>query len=136
MKVRCTANSPAEIVDERLRNHLFETVRVDRLDLEIGAEYIVFGVVFWSGVPHYYVLEFDSDDYPVPVCAAFFEVVCPRLSASWRLVWDCKRQNAEILPAEWAQDESFYERLIDGNAAASKRFSQIRVEIESEANSR
>ncbi|MBK8812761.1 MAG: hypothetical protein IPN69_18800 [Acidobacteria bacterium] len=136
MIVRCSTNKPAEIADEELRRLVHENVHLDQLDIVVGAEYVVFGIVFWSGVPYYYVLEADSDDYPVPVCAAFFETVCSRFPDSWSLVWNWSGKITEILPSEWAADGSFYEKLIDGDASASERFGIIRKKIEDEVRAK
>lgn len=133
MIVRCSTNKPAEISDEELRRLVRQNVHLDQLDIVVGAEYVVFGITFWSGVPYYYVLEGESDDYPVPVCAGFFETVCSRLPNSWSLVWNWQGKIAEILPSEWAADGSFYEKLIDGDASASERFRVIRKKIEDES---
>ncbi len=132
MIVRCVNNRLDQIDDNPLREIVSKSVHLNELDLEVGNNYFVYGIVFWEGIPWYYILENDSDDYPVPICAAFFEIASADFSATWRLGWGHNGMAAQILPSEWLDDPRFYEELVGGGTREIETFQRIRHEIDRE----
>ncbi|UII14589.1 hypothetical protein LRP86_01469 [Pseudomonas brassicacearum] len=88
MKVRCIVNnlnsdklSPETLT--RLKRYI--SLPDGELDLEIGKEYVVYGIEFWDNCPWLYLCPDDYDEYPIPVAADFFETIDKRLSTHWQL---------------------------------------------------
>lgn len=74
MKVRCIVNnlnsdklSPETLT--RLKRYI--SLPDGELDLEIGKEYVVYGIEFWDNCPWLYLCPDDYDEYPIPVAADF-----------------------------------------------------------------
>ncbi|WLG96500.1 hypothetical protein [Pseudomonas sp. FP198] len=105
------------------------------LDLEIGKEYVVYGIEFWDNCPWLYLCPDDYDEYPIPVAADFFEIIDKRLSNHWQLnskeVSNSKNQT-QLVFSEWATDESFYENLISGEKYAEVVFEKYRKIMDAE----
>jgi hypothetical protein len=138
MKVRCKANKLRDIKDEAILHHLCKHIHLDddiELCLSIGIIYNVYGIVFWGGCPWYYICEEDSDIYPKPNAAEFFEVVDDRLSAYW--VLEHRRDtrgncHSSIVFREWAKNNMFYENLVDECPAEVEIFQKYRKLIDNE----
>ena len=131
MRVVCKSNNLKDIPDPQVLDRLKKYILMPggEVDLEIGREYTVYGVVFWDNSPWYYLCSEEDDDYPKPFAAEFFNISDGRLSAYWRLC-SLDHGNGDVLSLlvfeEWGQDPSFYERLIDGDQAASESFIKYR----------
>lgn len=137
MKVICRCNNVHSLEDRELSDKLKYYIRVSdgSLELELGKEYLVYGVVFWSNIPFLYIFKDGGDDYPKPVPIDFFEVSDARLSRFWLL--SCFNEEGEgysssLLPELWAKNPYFYERLIEGDEVAEGHFKICRELIESE----
>ena len=86
MKVVCKANNLNYFSDERLLKRLKACINSGgQIDLEIGREYTVYGVVYWDDNPWYYICSEEYDEYLVPKAAEFFNVLDNKLSSHWRL---------------------------------------------------
>jgi hypothetical protein len=138
MKVRCIVNnlnsdklSPETLT--RLKRYI--SFPDGELDLEIGKEYVVYGIEFWDNCPWLYLCPDDYDEYPIPVAADFFEIIDKRLSNHWQLnskeVSNSENQT-QLVFSEWATDESFYENLISGEKYAEVVFEKYRKIMDSE----
>lgn len=133
MKVKCLFNEVSNISDGALLQHVKKFIRLTSVNLDVGREYIVYGMIFREGNPWFYVCDPDMPEYPVPQFSGFFEIIDPRFSKSWRLHWP-EGQAAQIVPEKWAQDPLFYERLVDINPKEQEIFESIRVAFDAEAN--
>lgn len=137
MKVICKINSLNSFSDERLLERLKKYISMPdgEVDLEVGREYTVYGIVFWDNSPWLYVCSEDYDEYPKPFAAEFFDVVDQRLSAHWSLA-SLDQGDGEILSSlvfdEWAKDPSFYERLIEDDPEAVSLFDRYRKLMDQE----
>lgn len=82
MKVVCKVNNLNTLSDESLLKRLKKYISKPggEIDLELGKEYIVYGVVFWDNSPWYYICPELYDEYPKPFAAEFFDVLDDRLS--------------------------------------------------------
>lgn len=138
MKVRCIVNnlnsdklSPETLT--RLKRYI--SFPDGELDLEIGKEYVVYGIEFWDNCPWLYLCPDDYDEYPIPVAADFFEIIDKRLSNHWQLnskeVSNSENQTRLVF-SEWATDESFYENLISGEKYAEVVFEKYRKIMDAE----
>ena len=104
-------------------------------NFEIGDEYVVFGIVFWSGIPFYYIYEDDCADYPIPLCFDFFDVIDPTPSSYWRISVDAAAVSGvqtALVFEEWANCKDLYELLLDGNINAIEIFNKYRKKIQTE----
>ncbi|MFN2412108.1 MAG: hypothetical protein ABR535_03510 [Pyrinomonadaceae bacterium] len=135
MRVKCITNRIADIRTVELSEHLDARIRgLEWLDgLEVGKEYMVYGLVFWQSIPYFYICEEDADEYPVPNFAGFFSVTDNRLSSEFRLVWYLDDiSQSYLVPKEWAEDRLFYPRLLDGYYAEIETFKRIKSRIDDE----
>ncbi|CAI8777906.1 hypothetical protein CVG87_27105 [Pseudomonas sp. WCS365] len=138
MKVRCIVNnlnsdklSPETLT--RLKRYI--SLPDGELDLEIGKEYVVYGIEFWDNCPWLYLCPDDYDEYPIPVAADFFETIDKRLSTHWQLnskEASNSENQTQLVFSEWASDESFYENLISGEKYAEVIFDKYRKIMDAE----
>lgn len=137
MKVICRINNLNSLSDERLLKRLKKYIRMPEgeIDLEIGKEYTVYGIVFWDNSPWYYICSEDYDEYPKPFAAEFFEIIESHLSFYWRLS-TVDQGEGEILSSlvfdEWAKSPDFYERLIESDYEAMDLFNKYRQLMDQE----
>lgn len=137
MKIVCKVNNLNSFSDEGLLRRLKKYISMPdgEVDLEIGKEYTVYGVVFWDNSPWYYICVEEYDEYPKPFAAEFFNVLDDRLSLHWKLS-SVAQGEGEVLSSlvfeEWAKDPSFYERLIEDDPEASAQFGKYRQLIDHE----
>ena len=137
MKVACKSNNLHDILDPhtstRLNRYIFKSD--GEIDLDIGREYIVYGIEFWDNCPWFYLCSDEEDEYPKPYAAEFFEVIDEHFSKYWRLrsIPSGERENSTALVFdEWAKDPGFYERLIDGDEQAIVTFEKYKTLMNSE----
>lgn len=129
MIVRCLRSRIAELSPSD-QERVAKNVHLDEVALRIGSEYLVLGVGWRDGLPWFLVLEEDSDTYPHPHFSGLFEVVDPRVPPDWSLrtepgnVGDCG-----LLPAAWAADASFMEKLVDDDPEAQALLATIRADV-------
>ena len=115
MLARCLANRTNELPSEQLRKAFAKNVHQDQVDLVVGREYRIFGIIFREGLPWYLVSLQAEDDYPVPQMAAFFSLSDSAVPAGWALTFDTGIGDVAILPARWAADPRYMEKLVDGS---------------------
>lgn len=127
MIVRCRTNVIEEIADVELREHILEHVHLAEVDLRVGHCYPVLGVLFRDGVPWFLVCEDPKDDFPKTHCSALFDIEEGCVPEGWQLsLGSSNVGNNAILPAEWAEDGQFFEKLVDGDAEAVRVFQTIK----------
>lgn len=126
MLARCVANRADELPSELVRNAFAKNVHQDQVDLVVGREYRIFGIVFREGLPWYLVSLQADDDYPVPQLAAFFSLSDSAVPTGWSLTFDTGIGDLAILPARWAADPRYMEKLVDGSAVEIDYFRRLR----------
>lgn len=137
MKVICKVNNLSDFSDKKLleRLHKYISISSGEVDLSIGNEYTVYGIVFWDNSPWYYLCSEDYDEYPKPFAAEFFDLVDERLSSHWKLS-AVDQGEGEILSSlvfyEWANDPSFYEKLLEEDTKAIALFAKYRNILDQE----
>ena len=140
MKIRCKFNKLSQIKSFHSAEFLKRFSGLDGDEsqwINLEQEYTVYGIIFRDNHPFYYVFDDpDSDEYPVPVSAVFFEITDHRLSKYWRLFYkfNVEREKTEsgLFFEEWANDIMFYEKLIDGNTLEVQKMSEYKILIKSE----
>jgi hypothetical protein len=127
MIVRCKTSVIEEIEDARLRAHVREHVHLAEVDLKVGHCYPVLGVLFRDGVPWFLVCEDPEDEFPKTHCSALFDIEEGSIPDGWQLrLGPSNVGNNALLPAEWAEDGQFLEKLVDGDAEAGRVFQAIK----------
>jgi hypothetical protein len=127
---RCIANSPVHLrggAAEVFRKY----VRLDSVELTLGRDYVILGVLFRDGSPWFLVCEDQAADYPKPHFGQFFDLVDDRIPPEWSLT--VTRGNAgdvALLPTQWARDARFLEKLVDGEPGATIVFERLRRELD------
>lgn len=131
MKVVCKVNNLNSLSDERLLKRLKKYIFMPdgEIDLELGREYTVYGVIFRENSPWYYLCSEEYGEYPKPFAAEFFNISDERLSSYWKLSVDQGEEKilSSLVFDEWAKDASFYERLIDDDPEAVELFGKYRL---------
>jgi|SRR5690348_5189805 len=109
--------------------------------LTTGKEYVVYGLKCSEGQSWYYVVDDANLWFPIMKPAPLFEIVDPRPSALWKVVfkygrdWKTKKYSIEILLLafeEWCSDTAYYERLSDKSADEVAIFAERRKQMDSE----
>ena len=119
----------------RLRKYMSAPEEGEESQLEKGKEYVVYGIVFRDNSPWYYLCVDEDDEYPIPFAADFFDVSDDRLSSYWKLsavTYDDGYVLTSLVFKEWAEDPTYYERLIDDDSKAIKLFESYRRLINQE----
>ncbi|MBX3377077.1 MAG: hypothetical protein KF678_08745 [Phycisphaeraceae bacterium] len=102
-------------------------------DLEANGLYLVYGVLVYPGGVSFYLCARRSDPCPYPFAGFMFEFVQTIIPSGWRMGRHVRRfaRGDEYFmgPAMWAQDETFYERLVDGDGAAEMAFKVYAEEL-------
>ena len=126
MKVLCTINNILEIKDVVTLDRMKKYIHLSdgQLDLEINVEYCVYGIIFRDNSPWYYLCLDEDDESPSPYPADLFKVTDDRLSSYWKLSTQAVTNGvmSSMVFDEWANDLSFFERLIDDDPSAIELF--------------
>ena len=121
MIVRCVNNDtkaiPATFVSKRLQ----ESIHLEGSDdsLEIGSSYEVQAIEERADGGVWFYLHLDENDpYPYPQPAEFFSVEDTALPPGWcmKLGVECGSVRIKRVSfCDWADNDSFYEELVDGD---------------------
>ncbi|MBQ1784247.1 MAG: hypothetical protein II007_15840 [Gammaproteobacteria bacterium] len=124
MYVRCIANDVAKLDNELVKMRLADSIRREGQDedLLLGATYKVVAIERWGdGGIRVYLHTVEENDYPYPYPIEMFDVIEPTIPMGWCVSleqYDCGMYIKRIGFPEWANDGSFYERLVDGDEEA------------------
>lgn len=141
MLVRCITNIvdklPAPAVKARLRQSIHREGPDE--DLTIGQTYPVLAIARWQdGGIRVYLHTVADNDHPYPYPVEMFEVVDASLPAGWSLHFGQCPDGMTIerigFP-EWAKDDQFFEKLVDGDDATIAIYRQQRHAVDSVAPS-
>ena len=137
MKVICKTNKidNSFTQDTATRLERYISISDSELDIEIGKEYTVYGIEFWDNCPWIYICADSYDEYPKPFALDFFEITEQKLSSYWVLnskdTYN-KKVKTQLVFCEWADDDSFYEKLIDEDEACVITFEKYRKAMDVE----
>ncbi|MHB1003555.1 MAG: hypothetical protein ACYC1B_06995, partial [Thermoleophilia bacterium] len=73
----------------------------------------------------FYLHTVAVNDYPFPYHAEFFAIEDDSIVGDWKMKWELEEGNlrlVRIAPEIWAHDDTFYERLIDGDPVAIAQY--------------
>jgi hypothetical protein len=134
--VRCIASTGADLPVECLDDRLGLGPGTD-FHLEVGADYVVYGLTVFLGHVWYYVADENFSYYPVWKPGSLFEAVDGTLSRFWVYGWHPPDEHGDEYPIfsfpEWANDRFFYDRLTDGEAPAVDVFRRYKALMDEEA---
>ena len=119
MKAKCKINNLLNLPNDKTLDQIKRYIQLSdgRLDLDVGVEYKVYGVLFRDNSPWYYLCT-DSDGLsPSPYPSELFEISDARLPTYWRF-----SKRGVVAFEEWANDETFIERLIEKDPDAIRIF--------------
>src|ERR1700749_4434661 len=118
MIIRCTNRVFDRLTDENAE-HVGEYVHMDELNLIVGQEYDVYGIILREGQIWYLICEEDSDEYPRPHFGKWFDLIDQRIPPGWSLTFENSNAGpVAFLPDTWAADASFLEKLVNGDEKA------------------
>ena len=110
------------------------------LPVQVGRYYTVYALLLTDLGSWGFILEDESDPYPVAFPLALFQVSHNRLSRYWRYggrqpaFSGALRKATGILAfSEWVDDHRYYEWLVDGDPKAEAVFSKYKKLIDEEA---
>ncbi|WLG63478.1 MULTISPECIES: hypothetical protein [unclassified Pseudomonas] len=131
MKVKCITNRIDErfTLDTAARLKRYISVGDSELDIEIGKEYIVYGIELWDNYPWVYICSESYDEYPKPFALDFFEITERKISSHWVLKSQHtynKKIKTQLVFCEWADDDSFYEKLVNEDERCIEAFESYR----------
>ena len=130
MKVLCTINNIFDLRDSVTVERLKKYIRLSdgQLNLEKDKEYCVYGVLFRDNSPWFYLCLDDDDESPTPYPTELFDITDGRFSSYWRLSTEAYPDGvmSSMVFDEWANDSSFYERLVEGDSSAIEVFANYR----------
>lgn len=102
--------------------------------LTVGSIYVVYAATIFRGHCWFYVFDDNRQPYPVWRLAPLFDVADPSLPQDWVMGYVRENSKDEGYPVlsfpEWALDPTFYERLVDRDAAAILAFEARRGSAE------
>lgn len=133
MKVKCVRTNSGFLNENRVRlikNYIQE--EGSGLDIDIGCSYVVYGLIMRDDAPWYYILE--DDDYPVPMPYDYFEVTDKEIPSDWQVTTrqsDNGEVITELLPAVWACNNMFYEKLLDEDDSVMLQFEVLKRQLSS-----
>ena len=130
MIVRCLSNRASNLPAAYINPALGYGTDAIIYGLNVGEEYVVYVLMVDGEQTWYYIHE--GMYYPHPYPAPFFEVIDPRVSASWRV---------ELLPnglltfafEEWFADPLFFDKLTDQEDEEVRIFQKVKAKMDSEA---
>ena len=133
MIVKCIANNISFLSREDIRERVREWVNSEGEynDIEIGIEYVVQAIGYFRGGVFYYLHSVEVSEFPYPYVAEFFEVVDSSLPANWEVsfrVEDGKKRFKRLTFSEWANDDFFYEKLIDDDDQSIALYQNKKIE--------
>jgi hypothetical protein len=122
MRVRCVTNDLRALHKQSVEARLRRSIHLDGTldDLTIGSVYSVIAVHESDGGIWVMLHTVDESDYPYPYPVEMFDVIDGSLPAGWCIRFADRPDGAFITRIsfrEWATDDRFYERLLDGDEA-------------------
>lgn len=135
MRVKCFVNDISKLNDATLKRRLAESIHREGADedLVIGSNYVVLGIDRWSdGGLRVYLHTVEESDYPYPYPIEMFEVVDSTVPTGWCVTFEQQPLGVGIKRIgfpEWVNDDSFYERLVDGDEAAIAIYKHRKTEL-------
>lgn len=132
IRAKCKINNLHRISQAEVRRRLSESIKMDGdIDpLEVGAVYDVLAVEWREdGGAWIFIHCIPSIYFPSPYPVEFFEFLEFEIPDGWVARWETRPFGLVMRSlsfAEWANDEYFYERLVDGGEVELERYNRER----------
>ncbi|MBK8268701.1 MAG: hypothetical protein IPK83_10535 [Planctomycetes bacterium] len=109
--------------------------------IEIGREYVVYGITHYLGHLWYYICDEDYTYFPIWNPSPLFRIIDDRLSIYWRIGISTIGNDNRMMPiisfSEWVNSNAYYDQLTDGDKDAIAVFERYKQLMDQEAeNSR
>jgi hypothetical protein len=132
MIVKCIGNDISILSLDATRNRLGRWMDSDGRysDLEIGQTYTVQALEYLDHGIWFYIHTIDVSEHPYPYASEFFNVEDSSFPINWHTT--LHRSNGyetlkRITFREWAVDNSFYERIVEGDAGTVATYLRNRL---------
>lgn len=114
MRVVCTSNTGWSLPEAYLRDDRILRASTT-FDVEVGREYVVYGVAYTRSLCWYYLDQDAGLDYPLWRPAPLFDLVDDRASCHWCLTRQITEygETAYLVVPPWAREPFFYDKLTD-----------------------
>jgi hypothetical protein len=99
--------------------------------LNLGQAYTVCGLLLTTQGIWVFILEDEEDGYPLQYPISFFDIVDATIPSDWvtgkgeAFSSVSRKVFALLAPKEWANNERFYEALVDGEPQAVAAFQKM-----------
>lgn len=137
MFVRCVTNIVDKLPDPAVKARLHQSIHREGPDedLTVGQVYPVLAIARWQdGGVRIYLHTVASNDHPYPYPIEMFEVVDSSLPTGWCVHFGRCQDGMTVerigFP-EWAKDDQFFEKLVDGDDATIAIYRQQRHAVDS-----
>lgn len=128
MRVRCLTNSIDQLCNADARKRIKDTIHLDGPDenLVIGNIYDVYAIDRGDdGGMRVYLHSVTISDHPYPYPMEMFNIVDSSFPGNWVITtWQNQFGSTmkRISFPEWALDDHFFEKLVDGDSAALEHY--------------
>jgi hypothetical protein len=117
MVVNCIINELASAKSDAVRTRLAESIHTEgpMLDLAVGQDYLVQAIELRDGGVWFFIHTVKASCFPYPYPAEYFAIVDGTISSLWSAKFADGPDGATLKRLsfpEWANDDSFYEKLI------------------------
>jgi hypothetical protein len=134
MLVKCVTNDIRTLSNKLVEDRLRRSIHLEGPlgDLHVGRIYSVVALHESDGGVWLMLDTVDRSDYPYPYPVEMFDVIDCSLPAGWCINFVQGTDGAVIKRIsfrEWATDEKFYERLLDGDETAVGVYRQQRARL-------
>ena len=131
MIVKCEKNDLQTISEERAKKRLSESIHLSSLSeyFEVGQYFQVQALENIRGGIWVYLHTDDDCSYPHPFPAELFSIVDNSIPDGWCVNWEIENGDVKLKRIsfrEWVEDDSFYEKLIDGEETTNKIYLERR----------
>lgn len=123
MLVKCELNDLRSLREDSVRSRLEESIHLDSLQeyFTVGQTFKVQAIEYMRNGVWIYIHTSEDFTYPHPFPAEFFSIEDNSVPGNWCIKWIQEEGAIKIKRLsfrEWVEDDTFYERLIDGNPQA------------------
>ncbi len=131
MIVKCITNNISFVTNNDAAERVRQWVNSRGVynDLITGKEYLVQNVEYFGGGLFYYLHSVEVSDHPYPYVAELFQTVDSTFPSNWEVsfyIENGRKRFKRVTFAEWANDDLFFEKLIDGQPECVATYSSQR----------
>lgn len=134
MIVKCIGNDVSLLAFDSVKERLRWWMNSDGQysDLEIGRRYPVQAVEYIDNGIWFQLHSIEVSEHPYPYASEFFVIEDSSLPKEWRAKFTVKDGNImlkRITFPEWAEDDLFYEKLVDGESEYVSKYLSNRLDF-------